>query len=179
MRALRVAAALLAVVALPRSEAWACSCIAATPQQYLERATVAFTGEALVVQSQGGGVVAATFAVSRAFKGSVGDEISVFTGTGADACGIAFAEKRSYTVFARAAKSGPLVTGLCDGTAEGHLLGPPESASAAPASPSPVRQVAAPVALPREPSSRALPVASASALAMAVAVALLRRLSAA
>jgi hypothetical protein len=184
VKAFRALAVLLALVALPRSPAWACSCITAPAGTYLARAAAAFTGEARAVQPQGGGVVVATFRVARVYKGSIEQDVSVFTGAGADNCGIAFTAKRTYTVFA-SSKAGALVTGLCDGTAEGDTLAASrplreyapltETSPAAPA-PQPVAQM--PVASTRPASSRTVPIAGAAFLACAVAVSVLRRSSA-
>lgn len=181
MKALRVLTAVLAFAALPRTPVWACSCITVPAQTYLARSAAAFTGEARLVQPQGGGVVVVTFRVDRVYKGSIQQEVSVFTGAGVDNCGIAFTQKRAYTVFA-STKAGALVTGLCDGTAEGDTLTGTKavreyaSPSAAAPKPVPVRQV--PVAAKGSEASRTLPIAIASLLACAVAISFLRRASA-
>jgi hypothetical protein len=176
VKAFRILTAALALVALPRTAAHACSCITASPQTYLARSAAAFAGEARLVQPQGGGVVVVTFRVARVYKGDIQPEVSVFTGAGVDNCGIAFTANRAYTVFA-ASKN--LVTGLCDGTAEGDTLAgtrPVKEYSSAQPPTAPVPQV--PVASTAPDPERTLPIAAASVLACAVAVSILRRSSA-
>lgn len=182
MKAFRILAAALALTALPRTAAHACSCITEPAGVYLGRAAVAFSGEARLVEPQRGGVVIATFKVARVYKGSVSEEALIFTGADAAGCGIAFTQKRSYTVFA-SRNRGALIADLCSGTAEGQTLGGTRvikdysaPAVAPPAASVPVAQL--PVASKGPDPSRTLPIAAGSILACAVAVSILRRSSA-
>lgn len=187
MKAFRILAIGLLLAVLPQTAAHACSCITAPPVAYLQRAAAAFSGEVRLVEPQNGGVVLVTFRVRSVYKGNVAAEASVFTGTGADTCGIAFTEKRAYTVFASRASAGAFVTGLCDGTAEGNTLSGTRvikdfSSTSAPA-PTPAAAPVEPVPVGSssggpEPS-RTLPIGAAAVLACGVTVAILRRSSAA
>ena len=57
------------------------------------------------------------FRVTRVWKGDVADTISIFSGSGGGDCSYSFDNGEEYLVFARRAKSGRLVTGICTRTA--------------------------------------------------------------
>ena len=97
--------------------AWACSCVAASTQQHVERAGVVFVGRALVVDDTPDGITA-TFDVQEVYKGSLPESVPVNTASDEASCGIVFVPGERYSVFARV-EDRELTTGLCDGTETG------------------------------------------------------------
>ncbi|MBI3972928.1 MAG: hypothetical protein HY332_16750 [Chloroflexi bacterium] len=121
------------------SPAAACSCLPVTPQELAARADAVFTGTAVsvVVHPLGAGSldqfdnrVETRFAVESAYKGPVGQSMTVVTRGSPGLCGIVFGEGGRYTVFASgatrsdggfAAGSGTYSTHLCAGTRAGDV----------------------------------------------------------
>ena len=114
-----------ALLVLPSSPAWACSCASPTTAQSVGRADVVLRGTLADVDesaglnepSSGARAVSYRFAVSEVFRGAA--SATTWVGSAADgaSCGLEGLEAgREYVVFAQE-RGDRLWAGLCDGTA--------------------------------------------------------------
>lgn len=121
MKRLLLAVAVLAMV-VRGPAAFACSCVSSPVREYFKSATVVFVGTATTVRSAEGRFIAAEFAISDLYKGSTGENVTLYTPSSEAECGIAFLPGQRYTVFARAATvQGPQAS-LCGGTSQDTKL---------------------------------------------------------
>lgn len=128
-RLLLVVAMTAGFTSLGGGPAWACSCAAGTPQEYVEWSDVVFTGTVAEVTREetgsgdlvGVGRVTAALAVETVYKGTVPGEASVVTAGESGACGYNFHEERRYTIFASEGRRIDLTTSLCSGNVRGSI----------------------------------------------------------
>lgn len=124
---------LFAVAATVRP-AFACSCVAMTPDEALAASDAAFVGTVVsappapagpviapepakgpLIDPIGGAAVPFTFAVEGVAKGDVGQPATVMGGFDGAACGMAFGPEERWLVFATL-QGGELTTNLCSGS---------------------------------------------------------------
>jgi hypothetical protein len=129
LRATLVLAAVMAALVLPVQACWACSCVAATPEEYWEWSSVVFDGNPTDRSDPDeNGMVTWTFEVVDAWKGTEEQMIQVSSHTDSATCGFGFELGTTYRVFASNGSDG-LTTGLCSGTAPRDTFdGPPAEA---------------------------------------------------
>lgn len=148
---IRLLAALAVAAAaglVPMTSALACDCALPEPGGELARADVAFVGTVTAVGWQTDGPPPpdlpapelrapelpfseqpVTFAVEEALKGAPGATVQVFTSLDSGMCGIAFAVKQRWTLYAVIGPEGQLTTNNCLGSVllgEGELPAPVE-----------------------------------------------------
>jgi hypothetical protein len=111
---LKVAAALLALVALTPSTAAACSCAAQTVEQAKHAASAIFEGRVTRIDDPQGAPTV-HFRVVRSFKGPSHEAAEVHTASNSAACGYGFEQGQSYLVYAND-EGGALSTSLCSRT---------------------------------------------------------------
>lgn len=162
---------LIAWLALPGSPAHACTCDVVPVSQQLAGADAVFKGEVLSVTPADAEHVA-ELRVLLVYKGDVDPVVDVRAASTPDACGLQFARRSEYLVFARGASDG-YTTSLCAGTTDdlaalerNGYSGRPVVATAS---------VAESSSAGAEPVARTLPVAAASGSLGAVLLAHLRR----
>ncbi|NNM46086.1 hypothetical protein [Knoellia koreensis] len=113
-----------ALLGLPTSKAWACSCAALTPAQAVAKADVVFRGTLTGVEDVPSGPVLTskdpvnyTFTVGTAYQGSVERVAVVQSPRSGASCGLEGMEPgREYVVFGESKGAGTLAE-LCGGTA--------------------------------------------------------------
>jgi hypothetical protein len=106
------------VLAVGGPRAYACSCMAASPEEALRRPGVVFTGTATAVESlpasEAGDAVETSFTVTQSWKGNVPEKVAVQTLTSSAACGLTFDVGKTYTVAAEPTPDGQAYrTNLC------------------------------------------------------------------
>lgn len=118
----------LLLVAFVVKEAHACSCVASSLEEQLQRADAVFSGEVVNVEedystSPSGGpplLGPVTFKVEESWKGVSKEPVVVHGyGEGGGDCSIQFREGKQYLVYAQRSGrdgDGPLQTGICSGT---------------------------------------------------------------
>ena len=102
------------------SPAWACSCIAVSPDDHARRARVVFTGEARSITDNGNTLVT-RFTAQIVYKGEVPRRLDVITAKDSAACGFPFREDKNFTVFGSKVRNGHTGTNLCTGTTRGGI----------------------------------------------------------
>jgi len=129
MRALRLllagAFAALSLVVFTASPSFACSCAAAGTAQYVDGATVVFTGTVTDKEPppkrpvmSSGDPITYTFDVERWFKGEEQSPLPVLSPMSGASCGIEGVRPgQRYVVFASEGRGGDLWASLCGGTA--------------------------------------------------------------
>jgi hypothetical protein len=114
-----------ALLVLPSTPAWACSCASPTTAQSVARADVVLRGTLEDVDespglndpSSGASAVSYRFAVSEVFRGAASATTWVGSAANGASCGLEGLQPgREYVVFAQA-RAERLWAGLCDGTA--------------------------------------------------------------
>ena len=129
MRALRLLLAgvlgALSLVVLAASPSFACSCARVSTAEYVDHATVVFTGTVAdkepppkrrVMSSMD--PVTYTFEVERSFKGDVASPTEVLSAMSGASCGLEGVRTGDrYVVFADQGRGGDLWASLCGGTA--------------------------------------------------------------
>ncbi len=119
---LALAAALLATVcwgAAPE-RAYACSCAISTDAEFIDHASVIFTGQ-LTRDVFAGQTRTLTFAVSRVFKGEAAATQTVVTNSSGASCGLEISGPGPFVIFAQdeGQVSGALTANLCGGSRAG------------------------------------------------------------
>ena len=122
LRLVTVLGAALAVSTLLPRPAQACTCSNETPEAQFAAATSVFEGRVVAIEREGAPEVGparlrVTFEVVQTWKAANVERLIVTTATDEAACGVAFAQGRSYVVYAIAGSDGALAAGLCGGTA--------------------------------------------------------------
>ncbi len=115
--ALTLAAGLLPATISP---AWACSCIAVSPEDHAKSAKVVFTGQARSITDTGTTLVT-RFTARIVYKGEVPRRLDVITAKDSAACGFPFREDKKFTVFGGKVRNGHTGTNLCTGTTRGGI----------------------------------------------------------
>jgi hypothetical protein len=110
---------------VPMTTALACDCEFVEPEAQLARAEVAFVGTVTQVgwEFEGppppdlpGAAQPVTFAVEEAIKGAPGSTIRIFSSLDSGMCGIAFAVKQRWQLYAIGGAGGQLTTNNCQGS---------------------------------------------------------------
>ncbi|MBX5445564.1 hypothetical protein [Sphaerobacter sp.] len=133
---LLVVAVAVAVVAMLPMRALACSCIAMTTEERLERADVVFVGRVERVERPIGkvfGSARVTLAAETVWKGPLQTHFDVEGGNGVGDCTVAFEVGERYVVFATGDPGNVLYTSVCDGTR--RLTGAADLAALGPGTP--------------------------------------------
>jgi hypothetical protein len=119
------AAAAVALVVLPTSPCWACSCIQISPEDQAASSSAVFGGVVeeyeLIGSDEFAQEAEATFAVDTVYKGRVPARVVVGTAAYSAACGVEFQEGGRYTVFVSGGEADGFFTDLCTATTRGDI----------------------------------------------------------
>ena len=114
---------LLIVLVTLGSFSWACSCAASSVEGKLQNSDLVFHGsvDSKVVN---GNLMENVFSVQTAYKGELGDFVSIFTASSpvGSLCGIGFETGYDYLIYARVV-DGKYTASLCSGIQSGEAIG--------------------------------------------------------
>ena len=136
VRVALVLSAVLAALVLPASACWACSCVAADPEQYWEWADAVFDGAPTGrSEPDANGMITWTFEVIDVWKGEVATTQQLQSHEHGATCGLSFELGVTYRVFATGSAA-DMTTNLCSGSAprDQFAAGPPAQAANEPTS---------------------------------------------